>query len=86
MSELDGKLDELCVNALSGLYLISTSEYQKLRSLQKVCKCPLGLKPHFYMKSTAKYIKPYMGVNALSGLYLISTENVKTMKEDVYNV
>ena len=41
-----------CVNALSGLYLISTytaldPSHSKYLS---VCQCPLGLIPHFYTK------------------------------------
>ena len=39
-----------CVNALSGLYLIST--LQLLSPIQEnviaLCQCPLGLIPHFY--------------------------------------
>ena len=40
---------EQCVNALSGLYLISTHEVTRryIEALVK-CQCPLGLIPHFY--------------------------------------
>ena len=37
------------VNALSGLYLISTRYLNFLEMLWKYwCQCPLGLIPHFY--------------------------------------
>ena len=36
------------VNALSGLYLISTQHHLILILLQMTCQCPLGLIPHFY--------------------------------------
>ena len=63
------------VNALSGLYLISTS-YNMARNQKSpaVCQCPLGLIPHFY--ESGVNIDPEedgKSVNALSGLYLIST-------------
>ena len=40
---------QLCVNALSGCYLISTkvSCFTSMRKVLK-CQCPLGLLPHFY--------------------------------------
>ena len=62
------------VNALSGLYLISTlltglKEYY----LAMMCQCPLGLIPHFYCNSMTELDSKLAGVNALSGLYLIST-------------
>ena len=37
-----------CVNALSGLYLISTSIKTYIMCLENLCQCPLGLIPHFY--------------------------------------
>ena len=37
------------VNALSGLYLISTQVKQQIvRAANYGCQCPLGLIPHFY--------------------------------------
>ena len=39
---------DLCVNALSGLYLISTKEIFMNKIVSNVCQCPLGLIPHFY--------------------------------------
>ena len=65
-----------CVNALSGLYLISTQDW--LYSVGSVedgmCQCPLGLIPHFYLrKRVTKSACSVLRVNALSGLYLIST-------------
>ena len=41
-----------CVNALSGLYLISTNATD-LRMIHEtyVCQCPLGLITHFYSES-----------------------------------
>ena len=38
----------MCVNALSGLYLISTFPLTTLNSNPYLCQCPLGLIPHFY--------------------------------------
>ena len=39
-----------CVNALSGLYLISTWYQQRTRKDPfAMCQCPLGLIPHFYL-------------------------------------
>ena len=63
------------VNALSGLYLISTSYTNTvIASMWCMCQCPLGLIPHFYSNDcnivTCCLVH---GVNALSGLYLIST-------------
>ena len=40
--------DDLCVNALSGLYLISTLKEYLNRGWTSMCQCPLGLIPHFY--------------------------------------
>ena len=41
-----------CVNALSGLYLISTHIYLFLPFGERLlCQCPLGLIPHFYEKN-----------------------------------
>ena len=62
------------VNALSGLYIISTAKQIETICLEEVeCQCPLGLIHHFYL-----YRKRLGGnlescVNALSGLYIIST-------------
>ena len=39
---------EECVNALSGLYLISTAEPSVAMVQGEMCQCPLGLIPHFY--------------------------------------
>ena len=61
------------VNALSGLYLIST-QWGRFKSNHILpCQCPLGLIPHFYAKKFSQPIVRLWGVNALSGLYLIST-------------
>ena len=62
------------INALSGLYLISTNKYLcGAMTKTDVCQCPLGLIPHFYLTSMRKVIRAITCVNALSGLYLIST-------------
>ena len=42
------------VNALSGLYLISTYVDEIVDEINEVCQCPLGLIPHFYNGSTGK--------------------------------
>ena len=60
------------VNALSGLYLISTRDRSCPQQTMVMCQCPLGLIPHFY-DFVEKYYSSKTGVNALSGLYLIST-------------
>ena len=40
---------DMCVNALSGLYLISTRTYAYWTEFTIMrCQCPLGLIPHFY--------------------------------------
>ena len=63
-----------CVNALSGLYLISTWYQQRTRKDPfAMCQCPLGLIPHFYSELVLPKHHDQYGVNALSGLYLIST-------------
>ena len=72
----------LRVNALSGLYLISTLR-RDLRSLPNSfsCQCPLGLIPHFYSQLPLYCATGLLfRVNALSGLYLISTENNVILK------
>ena len=68
-----------CVNALSGLYLISTKEtIEALGVPFKECQCPLGLIPHFYPgKEDLCPSLILVSVNALSGLYLISTKAEK---------
>ena len=38
----------MCVNALSGLYLISTLNIYTIAMNANWCQCPLGLIPHFY--------------------------------------
>ena len=44
------------VNALSGLYLISTRQWRlKWNSLVDACQCPLGLIPHFYISMVRVY-------------------------------
>ena len=71
-----------CVNALSGLYLISTnntSSYDRINSME--CQCPLGLIPHFYVIRIAHKWCGRRCVNALSGLYLISTANKNVIIE-----
>ena len=46
---------QLCVNALSGLYLISTEHIvTAIDEYDTPCQCPLGLIPHFYLKITTK--------------------------------
>ena len=48
---------KLCVNALSGCYLISTlSCAENIRNPNFKCQCPLGLLPHFYVKNTFEHI------------------------------
>ena len=72
-----------CVNALSGLYLISTFfVFSKILWHIILCQCPLGLIPHFYSSIDVLSAPANIGVNALSGLYLISTEkNLKLCLE-----
>ena len=65
---------EYCVNALSGLYLISTRVRLAVVHSVNKCQCPLGLIPHFYGVSHLIEVLPPLYVNALSGLYLISTQ------------
>ena len=65
---------EYCVNALSGLYLISTRVRLAVVHSVNKCQCPLGLIPHFYGVSHLIEVLPPLCVNALSGLYLISTQ------------
>ena len=61
------------VNALSGLYLISTPRDLSLEVAVLKCQCPLGLIPHFYYFEGESVSRDLICVNALSGLYLIST-------------
>ena len=62
------------VNALSGLYLISTRDRSCPQQTMVMCQCPLGLIPHFYRGLEFKIVNGRsLRVNALSGLYLIST-------------
>ena len=67
------------VNALSGLYLISTLDHPLIKGPRLyACQCPLGLIPHFYRGY--RVLKPSgqsPRVNALSGLYLISTVSLQ---------
>ena len=51
---------EYCVNALSGLYLIST-QYLSVSSIISMvwCQCPLGLIPHFYVRDASLMDQPY---------------------------
>ena len=71
-----------CVNALSGLYLISTWYQQRTRKDPfAMCQCPLGLIPHFYLESTGRRNIIRQSVNALSGLYLISTHGSLSVNE-----
>ena len=75
-----------CVNALSGLYLISTWNPDVSRMVLTTCQCPLGLIPHFYAKNESSGIQRLIErVNALSGLYLISTNNYHICKINVNN-
>ena len=62
------------VNALSGLYIISTTLHLGTLLMSRVqCQCPLGLIHHFY-SMVRVYDRRLLGcVNALSGLYIIST-------------
>ena len=67
-----------CVNALSGLYLISTANILvNSPSIVMVCQCPLGLIPHFYGDYWSLKAGVAWCVNALSGLYLISTVSLQ---------
>ena len=65
-----------CVNALSGLYLISTQKPLYFVKATGGVNALSGL----YLISTQKplyFVKATGGVNALSGLYLISTERMR---------
>ena len=63
----------MCVNALSGCYLISTRSHLRRILREMKCQCPLGLLPHFYYENVKEMKDNVYGVNALSGCYLIST-------------
>ena len=70
MEDVDTSI--LSVNALSGLYLISTRRWSIWLSTDMRVNALSGL----YLISTRKenlMEKRFCGVNALSGLYLIST-------------
>ena len=72
-----------CVNALSGLYLISTWNPDVSRMVLTTCQCPLGLIPHFYAKNESSGIQRLIErVNALSGLYLISTKQQAQQQQE----
>ena len=67
----------ICVNALSGLYLIVTNKAsERKRCAVIVCQCPLGLIPHCYFLRFYKICWVFIRVNALSGLYLIVTDGI----------
>ena len=73
MNMLPKIITDASVNALSGLYLIST-KFLDFHDLEDVrCQCPLGLIPHFYQDCYSMQSVMDACVNALSGLYLIST-------------
>ena len=62
------------VNALSGLYLISTRIHSPRGWYSAFeFQCPLGLISHFYENVWIRHHLPTWSFNALSGLYLIST-------------
>ena len=75
---LTARLPETGVNALSGLYLISTADNSEWFSYATLaCQCPLGLIPHFYSNIQCIVRLAAFCVNALSGLYLISTVSLQ---------
>ena len=63
----------LCVNALSGLYLISTLDREI--DLSSITPCVNALSGLYLISTMKKRLLDfiYLCVNALSGLYLIST-------------
>ena len=75
------------VNALSGLYLISTSKLKSLSAYFSSVNALSGL----YLISTDmevvnSYITSKLGVNALSGLYLISTSYTAAHQKSIIPV
>ena len=57
------------VNALSGLYLISTSSNDEEKDEIKRCQCPLGLIPHFYSREPVEKSVPVKEVSMPSRAY-----------------
>ena len=58
------------VNALSGLYLISTAKEVLTNNLEvKECQCPLGLIPHFYTFNWIKRVLSCYDVSMPSRAY-----------------
>ncbi len=58
------------VNALSGLYLISTSNWGMTKEgTPCMCQCPLGLIPHFYGKHPVSDGSAYCNVSMPSRAY-----------------
>ena len=54
----------MCVNALSGQYLISTKKNLcDPAPFAYTCQCPLGLVPHFYISSLSKPITDFLIVS-----------------------
>ena len=52
-----GFVYEESVNALSGLYLISTSTNTAIPTgIAETCQCPLGLIPHFYIERAIRTV------------------------------
>ena len=60
---------DFCVNALSGLYLISTGVTKDEQKVLDECQCPLGLIPHFYEEDGPAAKKAYDSVSMPSRAY-----------------
>ena len=60
--------DKYGFNALSGLYLISTKDYQTHSICILKFQCPLGLIPHFYTKEDLYEITPGLKFQCPLGL------------------
>ena len=69
------KVFTICVNALTGLYLIATNKNWEYVSMVHIrCQCPHGLIPHCYPIKPKFELATVASVNALTGLYLIATK------------
>ena len=65
---MEKRRDDPSVNALSGLYLISTTMIMDKRGPADMCQCSLGLIPHFY--KDLRVINSYLvSVSMLSRAY-----------------
>ena len=72
---------EVCVNALNGLLLISSTTMKNAIATVKSCQCPQRASTYFFLKISICITGRSICVNALNGLLLISSRDLNYLSK-----